>query len=138
MLWWGSQVQGIELTQHDIKNLDFGSIEAMHKQLVNWDLPDWITGDAPKSSEPDESDTFKVEQVSSQGWQPSGYGPVSGTISYDAATKTVTFTPSNNLAKGAYRTTIYHVFYLPYGVTAGVEDKADNALANNYTWSFRR
>jgi len=38
------------------KKLDFGSIEAMHKQLVNWDLPDWITGGAPISSEQDEQE----------------------------------------------------------------------------------
>ena len=53
VLWWKSQVEGIELTQHTIENLGFRSIEAMHKQLVNWGFPDWITGDAPKSSEPD-------------------------------------------------------------------------------------
>src|SRR5829696_9768793 len=28
----------------------------MHKQLVNWDLPDWITGGAPISSEQDEQE----------------------------------------------------------------------------------
>ncbi len=33
--------------------LDFGSAEAMRIQLKNWGLPDWLTGDAPKSSEPD-------------------------------------------------------------------------------------
>jgi len=33
--------------------LQFGSIEAMHTQLVNWDLPDWIAGAGPSSSEPD-------------------------------------------------------------------------------------
>ncbi len=33
--------------------LGFGSAEAMRIQLKNWSLPDWLTGDAPKSSEPD-------------------------------------------------------------------------------------
>lgn len=34
--------------------LQFGSIEAMHTQLTNWGLPDWIAGDAPNSSKTDE------------------------------------------------------------------------------------
>jgi hypothetical protein len=48
-----SQAQGIELEESFIESLGFGSVEAMHKQLTNWGLPDWITGDTPKSSEPD-------------------------------------------------------------------------------------
>ena len=51
--WCVSQAQGIELEESVIKRLGFGSVEAMHQQLANWGLPDWITGDAPKSSEPD-------------------------------------------------------------------------------------
>ena len=34
--------------------LEFGSAEAMRIQLKNWDLPAWITGDTPKSNDPDE------------------------------------------------------------------------------------
>jgi hypothetical protein len=33
--------------------LQFGSVEAMRVQLANWDMPNWITGGAPDSSEPD-------------------------------------------------------------------------------------
>jgi hypothetical protein len=33
--------------------LQFGSIEAMHVQFANWDLPDWITGSASGNTEPD-------------------------------------------------------------------------------------
>jgi hypothetical protein len=51
--WCMSQAQGIELEESVTESLGFGSVEAMHKQLTNWGLPDWITGDAPKSSEPD-------------------------------------------------------------------------------------
>jgi hypothetical protein len=69
------------------------------------------------------TNTFQVYQVTR-----SGDVSVSGTISFDEASQTVTFTPSGTLAKGTYRATI----------TTGVEDKADNALANDYTWSFRK
>jgi VCBS repeat-containing protein len=65
--------------------------------------------------------TFTVVQV-----RPTGNEPVSGTVSYNESTKTVTFTPDTNLARGRYQVTI----------TTGVEDKADNALANDYTWAF--
>jgi hypothetical protein len=51
--WCMSQAQGIELEESVTESLGFGSVEAMHKQLTNWGLPDWITGDVPKSSEPD-------------------------------------------------------------------------------------
>jgi Bacterial Ig-like domain len=66
-------------------------------------------------------DTFKVVKVTR-----SGDMTVPGQISY--ASETVTFTPSITLANGKYRATI----------TTGVEDKADNALAQDYTWSFRK
>ena len=65
--------------------------------------------------------TFTVVRV-----RPTGNEPVSGTVSYNESTKTVTFTPDTNLARGRYQVTI----------TTGVEDKADNALANDYTWAF--
>ncbi len=67
------------------------------------------------------TNTFQMVQV-----KPSGNVAVSGTVSYDAASQTVTFTPSSALAKGAYQATI----------TTKAKDKADNALTNAYTWSF--
>jgi hypothetical protein len=65
--------------------------------------------------------TFKVVQV-----KPTGDVTVSGDLSFDEDSQKVTFTPSSSLAKGAYRVTI----------TTGVEDKAGNQLAKDYTWQF--
>jgi hypothetical protein len=65
--------------------------------------------------------TFKVVQV-----KPSGNVSVSGTVSYDEASKTATFDPSSSLPKGVYRVTI----------TNGVKDRAGNALPRAYTWQF--
>jgi hypothetical protein len=65
--------------------------------------------------------TLKVEQV-----RPTGNVPVSGTVSYDESSQTATFDPSSSLAKGLYRATI----------TTGVKDRAGNALAKDYTWTF--
>jgi len=67
------------------------------------------------------TDTFNVVQL-----KPTGNLPVSGTVSYDEFSQTVTFTPLSNLPKGAYRATI----------TTGVQDKASNTLLNAYTWTF--
>lgn len=67
------------------------------------------------------TDSFKVVRV-----KPTGNEPVSGTLRYDGASQTATFDPSSNLAKGLYQATI----------TTGVEDKAGNALLNDYTWTF--
>ena len=39
-----------------VKQLGFGSVEAMHGQLANWEMPDWIIGGAPSSSEQDEQE----------------------------------------------------------------------------------
>ena len=68
--------------------------------------------------------TFQVVQL-----KPPGNVPVSsGTFSLNEdsqGSQTVTFDPASSLAKGAYRVTI-----------TGVEDKAGNALANDYTWQF--
>src|SRR5215211_7516554 len=43
--WCMSQVQGIELEQHIVEKLGFGSVEAIQTQLSNWDVPRWITHD---------------------------------------------------------------------------------------------
>jgi hypothetical protein len=85
VLWWKSQVEGIELKQHTIENLGFHSIEVLHKQLVNWGFPDWITGDAPKSSEPDES-VRRARTASGEPPElPSAYGAIQ--LFYEALKK---------------------------------------------------
>jgi hypothetical protein len=72
--------------------------------------------------------TFQVVRVTR-----SGNVPVSGTVSYDAASKTVTFTPSSALAKGTtYQATVYET----WGTNPGVEDRADNKLYPSHTWRF--
>jgi methionine-rich copper-binding protein CopC len=53
-----------------------------------------------------------------------GNVPVSGALSYDESSKKVTFTPSRNLAKGAYRASV------------SVWDKVGNAPTDDYTWQF--
>jgi len=88
------------------------------------------------------TNNFAVYQMT-----PSGNMPVSGTISYDAASKMVTFTPSSNLAKG----TSYWAYIRGEGGRLGnyrdfgVWDKADNTLSTvneqgytifEYTWTF--
>ncbi|MCA1716151.1 MAG: Ig-like domain-containing protein, partial [Actinobacteria bacterium] len=74
------------------------------------------------------TNTFKVTQMTR-----SGDVPVSGKISYDEASKTVTFTPSSTLAKATtYQATVYEA----WGNNPGVEDKADNKLYPSYSWRF--
>lgn len=52
---------------------------------------------------------------------------VAGTVAYNPATNTATFTPSALLAPGTpYTATI----------TTGVKDVAGNAMASNFTWTF--
>ena len=53
-------------------------------------------------------------------------GPVAGAVSYDAASKTATFTPVGVLAVGAVTATL----------TTGVTNLAGIAMTNNYAWSF--
>jgi len=53
-------------------------------------------------------------------------GPVAGAVSYDAASKTATFTPVAALAAGAVTATL----------TTAVKNLAGVALANNHVWSF--
>ena len=54
-------------------------------------------------------------------------GGVAGSVAYDAATNTATFTPSAPL--------LYSTVYSA-AVSTGVKDLAGNALAGNYSWSF--
>jgi subtilisin-like proprotein convertase family protein len=56
-----------------------------------------------------------------------GGSPVSGAVSYDAATRTAAFTPSAMLSLS----TVYTAM-----ITTGVTDTAGNAMAANYSWSF--
>lgn len=56
-----------------------------------------------------------------------GSTAVTGTVSYDSASKTASFTPAANLAgTTAYTATL----------TTGMKDAAGNAIAANYPWSF--
>jgi Bacterial Ig-like domain len=80
------------------------------------------------------TDTFKVVQVTRDRVKGNVFVPVEGTISYDEASKTVTFTPSSPLlAKATYSATI-----AGYGEPPRVEDKADNVFleGSSYAWSF--
>lgn len=54
-------------------------------------------------------------------------GPVAGTVTYDAGTRTATFAPSASLElDGVYTATL----------STAIQDLAGNALAAPYTWSF--
>ena len=53
--------------------------------------------------------------------------PVAGTVSYDAATRTATFDPTDNLD--------YNVTYTAI-ITAEVKDSFGNSLSADYSWSF--
>ena len=55
---------------------------------------------------------------------------ITATVSYNAATRTVTLTPSAALANS----TVYTVTIK--GGASGVKDAAGNALASDYSWSF--
>ena len=52
---------------------------------------------------------------------------VPGTVVYDQANRTATFTPLTGMPNGANTLT----------VTTGAKDLDGNALAANFTWSFR-
>jgi hypothetical protein len=53
--------------------------------------------------------------------------PTTGIVTYDDESRTATFTPTNNLSYGANYTAT---------ITGEVTDKAGNAMAENFTWSF--
>jgi methionine-rich copper-binding protein CopC len=54
--------------------------------------------------------------------------PVAGTVSYNAATRVATFTPTANLAAGSTNYTVT--------VTSGAKDLAGNGLAGNFSFTF--
>ena len=54
-------------------------------------------------------------------------GGVTGSVGYDAPTRTATFTPSSNLDTNTLYTAT---------ITTGVKDINGNAMASNYTWTF--
>ena len=56
-----------------------------------------------------------------------GINPVSGTVSFDAATNIATFAPAVVLSPGQLYTAT---------ITTGAKDTAGHALAANYTWNF--
>ena len=56
----------------------------------------------------------------------SSEGPITGSITYDAISKTATFTPNHLGFWTTYTATI----------SADVKDIAGNAMANKFTWSF--
>jgi O-glycosyl hydrolase len=58
---------------------------------------------------------------------PQGGSAVAGTVAYDAASMTATFTPSANLAYGTQYTA---------AITTGAQTSAGGTLAANSTWSF--
>ncbi len=54
---------------------------------------------------------------------------VTGVVTYDAATKVATFTPSANLVPGTFQATVK-------GGPSGVADLAGNRSPSDYSWSF--
>ncbi|MBI2335643.1 MAG: SBBP repeat-containing protein [Deltaproteobacteria bacterium] len=54
-------------------------------------------------------------------------GGITGTVSYDSATKTATLNPSTKLQSSTQYTAT---------LTTDIQDTGDNALASNYTWAF--
>lgn len=57
----------------------------------------------------------------------SGGAPVNGAVSFEAATRTARFVPTNPLTA---------LFTYTASVTTGVQDLAGNNLASPYTWQF--
>lgn len=60
----------------------------------------------------------------------SSAGAVAGTVAYDNASRTASFTPSADLANSTVYTATLR------GGSTGIKDAAGNALVTNYTWSF--
>lgn len=75
------------------------------------------------------SEAMNASTITTATFTVSGPGatPVTGTVTYDAATAIATFTPTDVLALDTdYAATI----------TTGAKDVAGNSLASNYVWSF--
>src|SRR5215211_180715 len=46
------QLEEVEPDEQDAEMADFGSVEAMRKQLRDWGAPDWVTEEAPNPKTP--------------------------------------------------------------------------------------
>jgi C1A family cysteine protease len=73
------------------------------------------------------SETMNPPTIASATFGLSGGSPVSGSVIYDSATKTATFTPSATLASG----TTYTV-----SLSTGIQDSEGVAMASPDSWSF--
>jgi hypothetical protein len=73
------------------------------------------------------SETMSPSTIATATFGLSGGSPVSGSVTYDSATRTATFTPSANLASG----TTYTVT-----LSTGIQDSEGVAMASSDTWSF--
>lgn len=69
-------------------------------------------------------EALKASTITTETFKVSG---VTGTVAYDSATNTATFTPSSVLGNNETYTAT---------VTTGVKDRALNNMAADYTWSF--
>jgi len=100
-------------------------------------LPPYITNRSPASGATAVSRSTAVSVVFSETMSPStiatatfglsGGSPVLGSVTYDSATRTATFTPSATLASG----TTYTVT-----LSTGIQDSEGVAMASSDTWSF--
>ena len=101
-------------------------------------VPPTVTGVTPKNATEDVAVTTVLTAVFAEAMDASTItsatfslsslaGAVTGTVSYDTATKTVTFTPSAALSSSAAYTAT---------LTTGVKDVVGNAMTLNYSWSF--
>jgi hypothetical protein len=73
------------------------------------------------------SETMSPSTIASATFGLSGGSPVSGSVTYDSATRTATFTPSATLASG----TTYTVT-----LSTGIQDSEGVAMASPDSWSF--
>ena len=63
------QLQGVELGKKDAERANFGSVEAMRKQLGNWGAPDWLTHGEQEAKKP------KPAKSASASPRPKSLGP---------------------------------------------------------------
>jgi C1A family cysteine protease len=101
-------------------------------------VPPYLTNHSPASGATAIGTSTAVSVVFSETMSPStitsatfvlsgGGSPLSGSVIYDSATQTATFTPSSNLASG----TTYTVT-----LSTGIQDSEGVAMASSDTWSF--